>query len=105
MLDSKVSAMNKKGDFLLAIGSPFRVMSPMHFFNRYYYYFVWIKEKKNRKQNLAVTSKMVKLFYLFFATLCQTISMRCWDHLCVELHKQLFCLYYGSQCSELDCNV
>uniref|UniRef100_A0A0R0FXN2 Glyoxysomal processing protease, glyoxysomal n=2 Tax=Glycine max TaxID=3847 RepID=A0A0R0FXN2_SOYBN len=33
LLDSKVSAMNKKGDFLLAVGSPFGVLSPMHFFN------------------------------------------------------------------------
>ncbi|TKY71725.1 Glyoxysomal processing protease [Spatholobus suberectus] len=33
LLDSKVSAMNKRGDFLLAVGSPFGVLSPMHFFN------------------------------------------------------------------------
>jgi len=54
--------MNKRGDFLLAVGSPFGVLSPMHFFNRYIYVciFVWIKEKKY----LAVTSKMVKLFLL-----------------------------------------
>ncbi|XP_027353322.1 glyoxysomal processing protease, glyoxysomal [Abrus precatorius] len=32
-LDSKVSAMNKRGDFLLAVGSPFGVLSPTHFFN------------------------------------------------------------------------
>lgn len=33
LLHSKVSAMNKRGDFLLAVGSPFGVLSPMHFFN------------------------------------------------------------------------
>ncbi|KAK7327856.1 hypothetical protein VNO77_21949 [Canavalia gladiata] len=33
LLDSKVSAMNKRGDFLLAVGSPFGVLSPTHFFN------------------------------------------------------------------------
>ncbi|RDX62263.1 Glyoxysomal processing protease, glyoxysomal, partial [Mucuna pruriens] len=33
LLDSKVSATNKRGDFLLAVGSPFGVLSPMHFFN------------------------------------------------------------------------
>ncbi|XP_061341540.1 glyoxysomal processing protease, glyoxysomal isoform X2 [Gastrolobium bilobum] len=31
--DSKVSSMNKRGDFLLAVGSPFGVLSPTHFFN------------------------------------------------------------------------
>ncbi|XP_020234599.1 glyoxysomal processing protease, glyoxysomal [Cajanus cajan] len=33
LLDCKVSAMNKRGDFLMAVGSPFGVLSPMHFFN------------------------------------------------------------------------
>ncbi|XP_047163562.1 glyoxysomal processing protease, glyoxysomal isoform X3 [Vigna umbellata] len=33
LLDTKLSAMNKRGDFLLAVGSPFGVLSPMHFFN------------------------------------------------------------------------
>ncbi|KAK7302815.1 hypothetical protein RJT34_13711 [Clitoria ternatea] len=32
-LDSKASAMNRRGDFLLAVGSPFGILSPMHFFN------------------------------------------------------------------------
>ncbi|KAF7840284.1 glyoxysomal processing protease, glyoxysomal [Senna tora] len=33
MLDTTVSSMNKRGDFLLAVGSPFGVLSPTHFFN------------------------------------------------------------------------
>ena len=105
LLDSKVSAMNKKGDFLLAVGSPFGVLSPMHFFNRYYYYIVWIKEKKYNNKIWQLLQKLSNSSHLFFVTLCQTISMSCWDHLCVELYKQLFCLYNCSQCSELDCNV
>ncbi|KAK1557959.1 hypothetical protein Q3G72_034744 [Acer saccharum] len=28
-----ISSLNKRGDFLLAVGSPFGVLSPMHFFN------------------------------------------------------------------------
>lgn len=32
-LDSSVCSMIKRGDFLLAIGSPFGVLSPTHFFN------------------------------------------------------------------------
>jgi hypothetical protein len=45
MLNYKKSSMNKRGDFLLAVGSPFGVLSPTHFFNRYYF-LVWVKEKK-----------------------------------------------------------
>ncbi|XP_019419712.1 PREDICTED: glyoxysomal processing protease, glyoxysomal isoform X2 [Lupinus angustifolius] len=33
LLGSNVSSMNKRGDFLLAVGSPFGVLSPTHFFN------------------------------------------------------------------------
>ncbi|KAL1335908.1 hypothetical protein HN51_030344 [Arachis hypogaea] len=35
LLETKVSSssMNKRGDFLLAVGSPFGVLSPAHFFN------------------------------------------------------------------------
>ncbi|KAI9074076.1 hypothetical protein K1719_043968 [Acacia pycnantha] len=33
MLDSTVSSMNRRGDYLLAVGSPFGVLSPTHFFN------------------------------------------------------------------------
>ncbi|KAG7962339.1 hypothetical protein I3843_09G062200 [Carya illinoinensis] len=29
-----ISSLNKRGDFLLSVGSPFGVLSPMHFFNR-----------------------------------------------------------------------
>ncbi|KAK7840619.1 glyoxysomal processing protease [Quercus suber] len=29
-----ISPLNKRGDFLLALGSPFGVLSPLHFFNR-----------------------------------------------------------------------
>ncbi|XP_028776760.1 glyoxysomal processing protease, glyoxysomal isoform X1 [Neltuma alba] len=33
MLASTVSSMNRRGDYLLAVGSPFGVLSPTHFFN------------------------------------------------------------------------
>ena len=39
LLDSTASSMNKRGDFLLAVGSPFGVLSPTHFLNRYYILF------------------------------------------------------------------
>ncbi|KAK7246474.1 hypothetical protein RIF29_41342 [Crotalaria pallida] len=33
LVGSTTSSMNKRGDFLLAVGSPFGVLSPTHFFN------------------------------------------------------------------------
>ncbi|WJX13294.1 hypothetical protein P8452_03696 [Trifolium repens] len=38
MLNYKKSSMNKRGDFLLPVGSPFGVLSPTHFFNRVSYF-------------------------------------------------------------------
>lgn len=31
-----ISPSSRQGDFMLAVGSPFGILSPMHFFNRYY---------------------------------------------------------------------
>ena len=71
--DSKVSAMNKKGDFLLAIGSPFRVMSPMHFFNRYYNYYC-----------VELQKKLFFLYYCIWSMLESKVKASCFC--CLVVH-------------------
>ncbi|KAF4349743.1 hypothetical protein F8388_023858 [Cannabis sativa] len=42
-----ISPSSRKGDFILAVGSPFGVLSPVHFFNRSPIRFTYTRRKKN----------------------------------------------------------